>query len=124
MKCHSPTKEKKTWAISSANGLGVGKGWAIPVCLVTAEDGFLFVSVINADDRRCRWKDIRRKCEAEEMENEDGKFVLATIQPLDCDWYNPPLESFSHMMDKTLTEVQSIKLMSILQKYPELFRKK
>ena len=123
MKCHAPTKEKKTWAISSANGLNLGRGWAIPACLVTAENGFFFVPVINADDRPCRWKYLRQKCSVEEVDEEDGKLVLATIQPLECDWYNPPLESFSNMLDKSLTEVQSMELMSILQQYPELFRK-
>ena len=39
IQCKESSGGKKTWMVTAANGLGKGRGWAIPACLITSENG-------------------------------------------------------------------------------------
>ena len=116
--------------ISPANGIEGGKGWASPACLVTAVNGLVEIPFINADDRPCRWIDIRGRLEAEEF-NEEAELVagdrearvIATIEQLEPEWQNSLFDSFDHMIDEGLTPKQVDEVKAILEKHKGLFSK-
>ena len=112
-----------TWMISPANGIEGEKGWASPACLVNAVNGLVEIPFINADDRPCRWIDVRGRLVAEEF-NEEPKLVtderearvIATIEQLEPEWHNSPIDSFDHMIDEGLTPEQVEEVKAILEK--------
>ena len=51
IQCQESSGEKKTWMVTAMNGLGKGRGWAIPACLIASENGVGHIPVIHADER-------------------------------------------------------------------------
>jgi hypothetical protein len=126
----TPGRKDGTWMISPANGIEGGKGWASPACLVTAVNGLVEIPFINADDRPCSWIDVRGRLVAEEF-NEETELVaderearvIATIEQLEPEWHNSPIDSFDHMMDEGLTPEQVEEVKAILERHKGLFSK-
>ena len=56
--------------VSLSSGIEGGRGWATPACLVFSVNGLVQIPVTNADNRGCRWKDLRGKIEVSEFKED------------------------------------------------------
>jgi len=107
----TPGKRNGSWMVSPSSGIEGGRGWATPACLVTAVDGLVQIPVTNADDRGCRWKDLRGKIEVVEFKEDvevlcEGREanIIAALEEIEPEWLNCPIDSFDHLLDNAQTE--------------------
>jgi hypothetical protein len=129
--CKTPGRKNGTWLVTSSNGFEKGRGWASPACLVKAEDGIVYVPIVNADERVCRGSDVRGRIQIEDFVEEmeipaTGKEarIIAAMTEIEPEWYNSPIESFDQLLDKNLTSEQAGEIKTILERHRGLFSKK
>ena len=129
VKGSAPGARNGTWIVSKTLSSKGPKCWIIPSCIVKAEEGKLWIPVINAGPGSCKRKDLLRKIEMEWVDELDtipitppaeDPPVFATLQP---EWENEVIALEDLKVDPKLSPEEQTSVRNVLRRHSRLFRK-
>ena len=126
VKGRAPGMKSGTWIVSKTLSSKGPKCWVIPSCLVKAEEGRLWIPIINVGLGLCKTKDLLKKIRMEwvgELNTvpvADDSSTFAVLQP---EWENEVLALEDLNVNPNLSSEQRTSVKNVLREHSRLFRK-
>ena len=126
VKGRAPGMKSGTWIVSKTLSSKGPKCWVIPSCLVKAEEGRLWIPIINVGLGLCKTKDLLKKIRMEwvgELNTvpvADDSSTFAVLQP---EWENEVLALEDLNVNPNLSSEQRTSVKNVLREHSRLFPK-